>query len=178
MVETSHSLRSSCPRCKAPLSARTVGRALLDTCWACGGLFLEAPTLVTLLLDGSATDAHALTAAFDGVAARPAPIRMAWCPVCNTPMHDRALVDGSVVRANVCRSHGIWIDAAHVPGAIRILAMRAVGRAGDLERRAFADELRRRRYPAILAHARALAARAGKEALQRSPLGLLASLFG
>jgi hypothetical protein len=92
-------------------------------------------------------------------------------------MQDRGLVEGAQTRVAVCRSHGVWIDAAHVPGAIRVFAMRAVGRAGDLERTAFADALRREHYSAILGHARELGARSPRNRTLRSPLGLLASLF-
>jgi hypothetical protein len=177
MVETIAASRGGCPRCKAPLATRKVGRTALDACWACGGLFIEATALAALLLAGDPRDASAVGAASVGIAARPVTVRMAWCPTCGGPMHDRLLVDGATPRVAVCRLHGIWIDAAHVPGTVRVLAMRAIGRAGDLERVAFADDLRGRRYQAILGHARALAARTPRDRLLRSPLGLLASLF-
>jgi Zn-finger nucleic acid-binding protein len=167
----------TCPRCKAPLTARAVGRATMQSCWGCGGVFVAATALAALLFAATPGDSAALGAAFDGPPARPPPVRMAWCPCCAGPMVDRALVEGAPPRVAVCRSHGVWIDGAHVPGAMQVLAMRAVGRAGDLERAAFADDLRRNRWQEILGHARELAARNPPRALVRSPLGLLASLF-
>jgi len=177
MVEMVRPSRGACPRCKAPLSPRAVGRAALDICWGCGGIFVEAAALAALLLGADPADAAALGVAFEGGTPRPAPVRLAWCAICGGPMLDRALIEGAPPRVAVCRAHGVWIDAAHVAGVMRVLSMRAIGRAGDLERVAFADDLRRRRFDSILGHARALAARAPRNALVRSPLGLLASLF-
>jgi Zn-finger nucleic acid-binding protein len=168
--------RGACPRCRVPLAQRAASRLDLDVCRVCSGVFVEASVLTELLLDGDLDRAIALQALGEGPPPAAAPPAALTCPCCAEVMLERPLGNHAGARVAVCRLHGVWIDRGRMAAVVQVLTVRALSRAAQLERAAFADHIANRRYQALFAHACELKARG--VALDRTPMGLLAQIFG
>jgi Zn-finger nucleic acid-binding protein len=158
-----------------PLSQRIVDELDLDQCLGCAGVFIS-DVATTQLVVGEGDNAAALLALLhlDPATTLPAAPGIAWCPPCARPMGSCAM---GAARVHVCRDHGIWLDRTQIAQAAEALSTRAPGKIVALERAAFQDLARRRRWSVILGHARALGART-RGAKPRGSIGLLADLFG
>jgi Zn-finger nucleic acid-binding protein/RNA polymerase subunit RPABC4/transcription elongation factor Spt4 len=117
-----------CPRCRAELRERQAGERRLTECSSCGGLWLAAEVLEELCI---AADREAILngATLPGPEpAREAAVSYLPCPGCGELMQRRNHGRSSGVIVDVCRHHGVWLDAHELE---RVLAW---ARAGGAER--------------------------------------------
>lgn len=142
----------ACPSCRTPAQAIATGEAGdLHACAACGGQFLEHPTLRALLEEHSRVPSFERT---PRVTIPPASVAIRYlpCPICSTLMNRKNFGDHSGVVVDVCRAHGVWFDAGELP---RVLAFVERGGLQEAARR----EAERRREESRAAAEAALGAR-------------------
>ena len=126
-----------CPACQEPLASARVGEVPLQSCGACGGLWLDQATFQDLGAhrerQGAVLGALPAPSAAPPVALEPVVYRP--CPVCTRRMNRVAYARRSGVILDVCRDHGLWFDRDELR---RVLAFIGDGgldraRARDLE---------------------------------------------
>lgn len=101
-----------CPRCAETMTALTLGDSDVRECGACGGLWLDAPTLQRLC------DAREQHTAITGMLAGRVPtagvpadtVRYVPCPACHKLMNRINFARTSGVIMDVCKPHGVWLD--------------------------------------------------------------------
>lgn len=118
---------SRCPRCEGELRSRSLDTASVIECGECGGLWLE----------GGVLDAICRRAERElpvGPVGAPAPrravrdeARYLACPRCGDFMVRRNYAGRSGVVLDVCRPHGVWLDAGEMERVVDFI--RAGGRA-------------------------------------------------
>ncbi len=117
-----------CPRCRAALRRRTSETGSCIECSGCGGLWLASSALDELC----AAAERAGVAAADPASppAVPPEARPAYlsCPGCGELMQRRNFGGSSGVVVDVCRGHGVWLDARELELVLGWV------RAGGLER--------------------------------------------
>ncbi len=162
----------TCPRCRTPLVGRMISGLHLESCASCGGVWASALVLTQIVVDRSAGSARAVAAACpSGAPALSfAGAIFARCPECGVGMQRHLLGTQSVL---VCRRDGVWFDRGALAITTRAAAENLLEEHGDLERKAFKEDVAQKRYPALLAHARAI----GGRLPSRGPLAVLAELF-
>lgn len=146
-----------CPRCQKPLSARTgaSGSEAADVtyeCVACGGIFLDNPTLDRVVADARAAaggvhpvhGSHAPVPPGSQSHAPLEPVRYVKCPMCATAMNRVNFGRRSGVIVNVCKAHGTWFDAGELARAYDFAATGGIDEAERADRLRMADELRAR----------------------------------
>lgn len=118
-----------CPRCEGvALSRKRVGHVAVDECTRCGGVFVVAATLRTILEDLALYEQVRI--AFAGPGAAPQGGRFyVKCPECGDVMNRRLFAPQSRVIVDVCTAHGTWFDARELPALV------AFAEAGGLEAR-------------------------------------------
>ncbi len=161
-----------CPRCQAMLVGRMIGGLMLESCVSCDGVWVSALALTQLVVERSAglADAVATACGTGAPSLAFAAASFARCPECGQPMQRQRLAGQTVA---VCRRDGAWFDRGTLAITARAIAHGQLESRGELERAAFRDDLRSRRYPTLLAHARAI----GGRLPSRGPLSVLAELF-
>ena len=169
--------RGPCPSCQRPLVQRAAGTVDLDECAACGGIFVDAVELTRVALEPS-TAAMLADSLHDRPPSPPPNKLRGSCPCCGGALAWRDLPRLSAF-AMVCKHHGIWIDARGLLTAAEGLAMGLLDPPTALEAVIVSDDLRSRRYDALLAIARARAGRAdGVMGGRIGPIELIAHLLG
>ncbi len=99
-----------CPRCRQSLVAVHVGRAALDECPRCGGVWADAAAFERILKDSEA-QADILGAAQIAPAPQAgAPQPYVPCPACARLMNRLNFARCSGVLVDVCKGHGLWFD--------------------------------------------------------------------
>jgi Zn-finger nucleic acid-binding protein len=164
--------RGPCPSCKKPLVQRAAGTVDLDECGACGGIFVDAIELTRVVLEPT-TAAMLADSLYDRPPAPPPNKLRGSCPCCDGSLVWRDLPRLSSF-AMVCKSHGLWIDVRELLAAAEGLASGLLDPPTALEAVIVSDDLRSRRYDALLALARA---RAGRGDGRMGPIELLAHLL-
>lgn len=127
-----------CPACGGALRERDVGAHRMTECGGCGGLWLAAALLEELagaaeragIAGGAQRDGGAVLRDAGDAPREPAAPRVVYrpCPACRELMQRRNHGGSSGVVVDVCRAHGVWLDAHELE---RVLAW---SRAGGPER--------------------------------------------
>lgn len=136
-------IEAACPACRGELRERDVGAHRLTECAACGGLWLAPGVFDELctaaeragIAASSTTDRAPQSLAADArerVVYRP-------CPACGEVMNRRNHGGSSGVVVDVCRHHGVWLDAQELE---RVLAW-VRGGGAERERQRRVDRARR-----------------------------------
>jgi Zn-finger nucleic acid-binding protein len=127
-----------CPRCDADLSTGMATALDLHRCGTCAGVWLDA-AMFRAAIEAAARTPGATT---NPDIHRPEPpVRYLRCPACAEVM-DRvnfARVSGVIV--DVCRAHGVWLDAGELDAIRRFV--RGPGLADAARSRALAAERER-----------------------------------
>jgi Zn-finger nucleic acid-binding protein len=140
-----------CPRCHEPLNAVVVGKANLNECARCGGIWADADTLRQICADRQEQESVLGLANHHVPDPATAPfeeqIRYLPCPVCKNLMNRVNFAKCSHVVVDVCRQHGTWFDTDELRRIVEFI------RAGGLElsrtrELAELEEARRRGSPA------------------------------
>lgn len=170
--ETATNATPVCPRCRAALVGRLISGLHLESCPSCGGVWASAVVLTQIVVERSAGHARAIAATCPtgAPALSFAGAIFARCPQCGVGMQRQLLGKQNVL---VCRRHGVWFDRGALAIATRAAADGLLEHRGELERSAFRDDMLNKRYPALLAHARAI----GGRLPSRGPIAVLAELF-
>jgi Zn-finger nucleic acid-binding protein len=117
-----------CPRCRSPLRQRESGARSVTECTSCGGLWLTSSVLEELCAEAErAALLHAGPVAAPPVEREAKPGYLP-CAGCGEPMQRRNFGGSSGVVVDVCREHGVWLDARELE---RVLAW---ARSGGPER--------------------------------------------
>ncbi|MCS6859745.1 MAG: zf-TFIIB domain-containing protein [Abditibacteriales bacterium] len=115
-----------CPRCDKPLSSGVYDGLRLDTCKACGGMWVDAPEFPVLMQRSpeqlkqleqqlGQTKVH-LDAVLESR-------RALMCPLCYEPMIERSYTYGSGIRLNTCGTcRGVWADAGELSQIAEFIA--------------------------------------------------------
>lgn len=103
----------SCPRCQTPLHEIGFAFAAGEECAGCHGLWIHPADF-----DRLCSDAEARSAA-SGLAPNPPsdadPLAFyPPCPECAQPMSRQNYMRRSGVMINLCRAHGVWLDAGEL----------------------------------------------------------------
>lgn len=119
----------ACPRCRGTLRLRELGSTPMTECGACGGLWLPNDVFERLCQRGEAESvAPGTFAAPSRSSGLPAREGYIPCLACSQLMQRRNYATNSGVIVDVCREHGVWLDADELE---RVLAF---VRSGGLER--------------------------------------------
>ena len=118
---------AACPACPGTLREREVGSRRLTECGGCGGLWLPAALLDALCAEAERAGIADL-APEPAKPAREEEIRYRPCAACGALMMRRNFGGSSGVVVDLCRAHGVWLDAHELE---RVLAW---ARGGGLER--------------------------------------------
>jgi len=115
-----------CPRCSAPLSRQSFGRATIKACGACRGFFCPALQFSILVNDYASGVALPL----DTLAVLPPGkevSRLAFvnCIACGSAMDRVNFASRSDAIVDVCASHGIWLDAGELIPILHFVKTRA-----------------------------------------------------
>jgi Zn-finger nucleic acid-binding protein len=148
----------SCPRCPpaegAALAARQLGTTHLLECPRCGGTWLDAHTVASLVTQHD--QQAALSTALPGlwgasVAAPKGPepvVRYLQCPSCARLMNRQNFGRRSGVVVDVCRADGVWFDAGELGAVVAFVMRGGLDEARKQELEEAREELRRRREAA------------------------------
>jgi len=118
---------AACPRCKGALRTRDVGATSITECSTCAGIWLPQHTFVHVC-------EHADSIANGELATAPLPAaelkREGYIPClsCGQLMQRKNYASTSGVVIDVCRSHGVWLDANELERILEFI------RKGGLER--------------------------------------------
>jgi Zn-finger nucleic acid-binding protein len=144
-----------CPRCLpgagATLAPRQLGSTSLLECPRCGGTWLDASTVASLVSehDRQAALATALPGLSGAVAppnpAREGAVRYLKCPACARLMNRQNFGRRSGVVVDVCRAHGVWFDAGELGEVVGFVMRGGLDEARKRELEEARLELRRKR---------------------------------
>jgi Zn-finger nucleic acid-binding protein len=137
--ENAPSLR--CPACKGDMHAVTIGQTAMRECASCGGEWLETSAFTQLCTSreqrgaaiafaGVTTGAPVARSAGGGV------VRYLSCPVCAKIMNRQNFGRRSGVVIDVCKGHGVWLEANELRAALAFID------SGEFEKARLADEQR------------------------------------
>ena len=118
---------AECPDCHVKLVAFKDDAGALRDCPSCGGQLVEH-AMLRELLERQANFPDLPAEARRQRLPELARVRYVPCPVCNALMNRKNFGTTSGVIVDVCKKHGLWLDAGELP---RILAF---ARSGGLER--------------------------------------------
>jgi len=147
-----HSLPTDldCPRCRARLRRRTLGKTDVIECGSCAGLWLTHETLKQLVEAAEHADV-------DGLDAAQAPAQVEAgarsegyipCVACGQLMQRRNYAGSSGVIVDVCGHHGIWFDHRELERVLEFVRSGGLRRARTRELERQEERLRRLRESA------------------------------
>lgn len=123
-----------CVACDSPMVTLELDEVEIDYCPSCGGIWLDAGELETLLEDSAAAgQLLATTAALAGgkTGAR-------RCPICRKRMHTATVPAATAVELDCCpRRDGIWFDRGELEDVVRFIEGGETGKILLLLRRMF-----------------------------------------
>ncbi|BDU76646.1 zf-TFIIB domain-containing protein [Mesoterricola sediminis] len=125
-----------CPTCRKPLLRSTVGKALLDQCATCGGVWLGTEAFDQVAADreerGSVLGAlpgASPQGGLDGAAVSYRP-----CPACGQLMNRTNYARSSGVIIDTCRNHGVWFDRDELRRVLEFVEAGGLDRARAKEK--------------------------------------------
>jgi Zn-finger nucleic acid-binding protein len=123
-----------CPHCSgAPLKAIEAGGVAMGQCASCGGLWLGSEAFQQICTDrekqsaAMGVDSPASTAARQDV-------RYRKCPLCGRLMNRKHYAHRSGVIVDVCRPHGVWLDADELRRIIEFIRSGGLDRAREAQK--------------------------------------------
>jgi Zn-finger nucleic acid-binding protein len=134
-----------CPRCREPMQALRLEDTVARECAACGGLWLDPPTLQRLS-DGREARAEVLSVLGSRVPTMTAPpdvVRYVPCPQCGRLMNRKNFAQSSGVVLDVCVNHGVWLDRGELERVLGFVAGGGLARARAREQQRLVEEQRR-----------------------------------
>jgi len=130
-----------CPRCKISLDRLAIDTITLSECTRCGGLWSDVATFEKICSDREQQSA-ALT--FFGSrpepSAKPAPIQYVPCPHCKELMNRSNFARSSGVIVDLCKEHGVWLDAGELPKIIDFINNGGLARTREKEKISLDEE--------------------------------------
>ena len=139
-----------CPSCRDEsviLAGRSLGKARLAACGACGGLWADAASFKLLCEDRS------VQATYMGEGAAVAPpsrrdpsakdVLYRPCPVCGELMNRFNFAGCSGVVLDACKPHGVWFDADELARIVAFIRGGGLDVARERERVQLEEERRR-----------------------------------
>lgn len=143
-----------CPDCRQPMTAFRAESGVLRDCDGCGGQFVEHRLLRELLerREVLGDEVPQRPPRSSAAVAGPPSVRYVPCPLCGTRMNRKNFGGTSGVIVDICRPHGVWLDAGELPRVLQFVAEGGLARA----RRREAEQLAEQRKD-VAARARALA---------------------
>jgi len=101
----------NCPHCATELTVVAVGKSILSECGKCEGLWLDK--LSFDLICASREEQAAALGQMHPHAPAPLPTKVRYikCPECHEMMNRVNFAQSSGVVLDVCRTHGVWLDA-------------------------------------------------------------------
>jgi len=140
-----------CPRGCAPLDPISLGGVPLDACPRCQGSWIDVIPFEQLC--ASAEQQAAVLAA-----TRPATtglgvdrVRYSPCPRCAKIMNRTNFARSSGIVLDICRAHGVWLDADELRRVLEFLRAGGLRQAREREKQALDEELRLLRLRQALA---------------------------
>lgn len=108
------SVKTTCPACREPLSARKLGDASLSGCARCAGVWADAASFKTICADRETQSAYlgegSLLAGPPVSDPQSSPLVYRPCAVCGELMNRFNFANCSGVILDTCRPHGVWFD--------------------------------------------------------------------
>ncbi len=135
----------SCPRCGESLQALRLGSTTVRECSACGGLWVDPPSLQKLC---DAREEHAgVTSALEarvpvGAGAQDT-VRYIPCPKCKKLMNRVNFAHTSGVIMDICKADGVWLDRGELQRVVGFIDHGGLSASREREREQLADERRR-----------------------------------
>ena len=102
-----------CPRCKQEgMKSLRLGTTAVRECEACGGLWLDPPSLQRLVDDRKehANVIHALNAVVPTSQTALDVVKYLPCPICKKLMNRVNFARSSGVIVDMCKEDGVWLD--------------------------------------------------------------------
>lgn len=141
------SVKTTCPSCREPLSARKLGGASLAGCARCAGVWADSASFKTICADREAQAAYlgegSLLPGPPVSDPQSSPIVYRPCAVCGELMNRFNFAGCSGVVLDSCRPHGVWFDPDELRRIVEFIRGGGLDMARDKERRSI--ELERRR---------------------------------
>lgn len=121
-----------CTNCKNPMMTAELENVEIDFCSECGGLWLDAGELESLLGDDSGRQ---LIASFTH--ARDCPEKNQKCPICRRRMEK--ILAGKNMLLDRCPVHGLWFDRCELPQLLETTTFDPQGKVVRLLKEMFAN---------------------------------------
>lgn len=170
-----------CPRCKTTLGQLDIETTSLSECTRCGGLWADVATFEAICSD---RERQSAALAFFGkrpsAVSKPAPIQYVPCPACKQLMNRSNFARSSGVIIDLCKDHGVWMDADELPKMIDFINSGGLARAREKEKIALEEErekIREERRQLELYEMRSGNYPARASSIELSAGGLIKALF-
>lgn len=134
-----------CPRCTETMQALRLGGTAASECAECGGLWLDAASLQTLVnrREEYAGVVSTLAAHIPRSSAPPDTVRYVPCPRCGKLMNRQNFSRSSGVITDVCKTDGVWLDRGELQRLIGFVEAGGLTAQRQREREQLAEEQRR-----------------------------------
>ncbi len=174
-----------CPRCAevvSTLAPRQLGPTSLLECPRCGGTWLDAHTVMSVIAERDrqaalATALPGLVAEAGASRAHPGEVRYLKCPECARLMNRENFGRRSGVVVDTCRAHGVWFDAGELGEVVGFVMRGGLDEARKRELEDARQELRRRHEELDHAGAESALGAAFPDSPQRAGTSLLDLVF-
>lgn len=142
---------SSCPRCKGELRQRVLGHTSIVECSHCAGMWLDAEAFIRLcerkeaegIPEGSLARGPVPVGGVSGSAG--AVQGYIPCLSCRQLMMRKNFASSSGVIIDVCRSHGVWLDAHELERVLTFIRGGGMDRARERQIERLREEERKAR---------------------------------
>lgn len=138
---------AKCPGCQMAMLVTTIPSAAgptdLDVCSGCGGIWISLAAFERICADretqvaalGLEGVAGAVGVGEAGVQVGERPKRAAYlhCPACDKLMNPKKFAMKSGIVIDVCRGHGVWLDAGEMRRIAEFIRSGGLGRAREAE---------------------------------------------
>jgi Zn-finger nucleic acid-binding protein len=135
----------ACPRCKESMELMRLGKTTLRSCMACGGLWLDPPSLQRLCDAGEerASVVSVLAARVPTADTAPDVVRYIPCPCCGKLMNRVNFAHSSGVILDVCKTDGVWLDRSELQRVLGFVDAGGMTVSRERERERLMEEQRR-----------------------------------
>ena len=130
-----------CPRGCGALRAVTLGQLALDACPSCEGSWLDVLQFEQLCADAE-RQATVLAGIPEAASVAAERVRYGACPDCAKIMNRVNFAKSSGIIIDLCKAHGVWLDADELRRVVEFLRAGGLERARLREKRAMEEELR------------------------------------
>lgn len=110
-----------CPRCKIKLRRLQIGETNLCECERCDGLWITIETFEEVCANHEKQAEVLSSIAQNLINKHPAKIQYVPCPDCKQLMNRNNFARSSGVIVDICKRHGVWLDAEELPRIIEFI---------------------------------------------------------